>query len=156
MGGETFLNNNWDLRFNKIFIKVYVRQVFVNVRRNFISSRHYVQQVLKNYLQPWWLETKIILWSRQGGMLKFVNPKHKHRTENQSLDDSLSLNLLVYWAEINNSHAKIISFSLLISSHLFSRLIEKLFYIHIFKIFWHVFLTVCLIAPSYVEVFLLI
>ena len=53
MGGETFLNNNWILlRFNKIFIKVYVQQVFVNVRWNFISSRHYVRQVVKNYLQP--------------------------------------------------------------------------------------------------------
>ena len=53
MGGETFLNSNWILlRFNKIFIKAYVRQVFLNVGRNFISSGHYVLQVLKNYLQP--------------------------------------------------------------------------------------------------------
>ena len=53
MGGETFLNNNWILlRVNKIFIKVYVGQVFVNVRRNFVSSGHYIRQVLKNYLQP--------------------------------------------------------------------------------------------------------
>ena len=54
MDREIFLDNNWiSLRFNKIFIKVYVRQVFVNVRRNFNSSGHYVRQVLKNYLQPW-------------------------------------------------------------------------------------------------------
>ena len=54
MSGETFLNNNRILlRFDKIFIKVYVRQVFVNVRLNFISSGHYVRQALKNYLQPW-------------------------------------------------------------------------------------------------------
>ena len=54
MGGETFLNNYWILlRFNKIFIKVYVQQVFVNVRWNFIFSRHYVRQVLKNHLQTW-------------------------------------------------------------------------------------------------------
>ena len=36
-----------------MFMKVYVQQVFVNVRQNFISSGHYVRQVLKNYLQPW-------------------------------------------------------------------------------------------------------
>ena len=48
-----FLNNNWILlEFLKTFIKVYVRQVFVVVRRNFIFSGHNVQQVLKNYLQP--------------------------------------------------------------------------------------------------------
>ena len=53
MGGETFLNNNRILlRLNETFIKVYVRQVFVNVRRNFISSGHSARQVLKNYLQP--------------------------------------------------------------------------------------------------------
>ena len=53
MGEETFLNNNWILlKFNKIFMKVYVRQVFVNVQPNFISSRHYVQQVLKIISSP--------------------------------------------------------------------------------------------------------
>ena len=48
-----FLNNNWILlEFLKTFIKVYVRQVFVNVWWNFIFSGHHVRQVLKNCLQP--------------------------------------------------------------------------------------------------------
>ena len=48
-----FLNNNWILlEFLKTFIKVYVRQVFVNVRRNFIFSGHHVRQILKKFLQP--------------------------------------------------------------------------------------------------------
>ena len=33
-------------------MKVYIRQVFVNVQRNFVFSRYHVRQVVKNYLQP--------------------------------------------------------------------------------------------------------
>ena len=70
MGGETFLNNNWILlRFNKIFIKVYVRQVLVYVRRNFIFSRHYVRQVLKNYLQPCNIVVYVMYVRKQDGNL---------------------------------------------------------------------------------------
>ena len=50
---EKCFNNNWILlEFLKTFIKVYVRQVFVDVWWNFIFSGHNVWQVLKNYLQP--------------------------------------------------------------------------------------------------------
>ena len=54
------------------------------------------------------LDTKIILWSRQRDTFKLANPKHEHRTERQSLVDSLSLSFLLYWTEMNNSHAKIV------------------------------------------------
>ena len=74
------------------------------------------------------LGSKIFLWSRQGRMFKLVNPKHKHGTERQSLVNSLSLSCLVYWTKINNSHAKLMYFSLLvISSHIFSRLVKNCF-----------------------------
>ena len=40
---ELFLNNIWILlEFLKKILKVYVQQVFVNVRWNFIFSRHHV------------------------------------------------------------------------------------------------------------------
>ena len=71
MSGETFISNEcckfgsykqvekcfstiteFYLEILKTFIKLYVRHVFVNVRWNFIFSRHHVQQGLKNYLQP--------------------------------------------------------------------------------------------------------
>ena len=84
-------------------------------------------------------ETKIILWSRQGGSLKCENSKHKYRAENQSLVNSLSLNFLVHCAEINNSYARIISFSSLISTHLFSRLVKKYFICTFSKLVLHVF-----------------
>ena len=82
MGGETFLNNNWILlKFNKIFIKVYVRQVFINVWQNFISSGHYVRQVLKNYLQPclWTNKIKILKkWNNTWRHYHFTNINHSH------------------------------------------------------------------------------
>ena len=46
------------------------------------------------------LDAKIILWSRQRGTFKLANAKHEHRTECQSLVNSLSLSFLVYWTEI--------------------------------------------------------
>ena len=52
-------------------------------------------------------EEEDLLWSTQGGTFKLANPKHKHRTEHQSLVDSLSLSFLVYWTKINNSQAKL-------------------------------------------------
>ena len=60
--------------------------------------------------------------------------ENEHRTELQSLVDSLSLNFLVYLAEINTPHAKIVlrSFSLLISSHMFSSFIKNDF-IYMFR-----------------------
>ena len=90
MGGETFLNNNWILlKFNKIFIKVYVRQVFINVWRNFISSGHYVQQVLKNYLEPckndytFSQRADSLLWSNLYALLFII--KHVLLPANQSI-----------------------------------------------------------------------
>ena len=73
------------------------------------------------------MDTKIILWSRKRGTFKLANPKHEHRTERQSLVDSLSLSFLVYWTEINSFHAKLINFSLLIPSRTFSRLAKSYF-----------------------------
>ena len=88
------------------------------------------------------VDTKIILWSIHRGPFKLMNHKHKHRTECQLFVNSLSLSFLVYWIEINNSHAKLVQFSSLISSHdMFCRLIKKIFYTNIFKILLHVFLT---------------
>ena len=45
------------------------------------------------------LETKIILWCRQGWMVKFANSKHEHRTENQSLVDSTNFIFPVHCPE---------------------------------------------------------
>ena len=64
------------------------------------------------------VDTKIILWSIHRGPSKLMKHKHKHRTECQLLVNSLSLSFLVYWIEINNSHAKLVQFSSLISSHM--------------------------------------
>ena len=41
-----------------------------------------------------------------GRAFKLMNPELAHRTERQSLVDSLSLSFLVCWPEINNCHAK--------------------------------------------------
>ena len=73
------------------------------------------------------MDTKIILWSRKRGTFKLANAKHEHRTERQSLVDSLSLSFLIYWTKINNFHAKLINFSSLIRSHTFSRLAKNYF-----------------------------
>ena len=54
------------------------------------------------------VDTKIILWSIHRGPFKLMNHKHTHRTECQLLVNSLSLSFLVYWIEINNSHAKLV------------------------------------------------
>ena len=41
-----------------------------------------------------------------GHAFKLMNPELAHRTERQSLVDSVSLSFLVCWPEINNCHAK--------------------------------------------------
>ena len=53
MTGETFLNNNWCLlKFFKKIVKVYVGQVFVNIQRNIISSRHLSDRFWKIICSP--------------------------------------------------------------------------------------------------------
>ena len=51
-------------KFYKTLIQVYVRQVFVNVWRNSVSSGHFVRQVLKFFLQPCELNIEqTVAWS---------------------------------------------------------------------------------------------
>ena len=73
-----------------------------------LKKRCYSLFLNKASLSYAYLGTKIISWSRQRGTFKLANPKHEYRTECQSLVDPLSLSSLVYWTEINNSHAKLV------------------------------------------------
>lgn len=78
------------------------------------------------------LETKI-LWSRQGGTLKFKNPNTSAEPRINHQSTLSALTFLSTGLKQTNSHAKIVSLSLLISSHLFSRLVKNYYFPKLFS-----------------------